>query len=210
MLVTAIVSWPVSFILTNLGYGKKDRIIFTNSELESIINYHDRSEKNGGRLGRDASRIMLGALQLDSQLIGYKVSGSQNLYCTDTQGDLEKEMSSDSISISTNWTMVKMVYIDEVVDEDFIKKIKSWPFSRLPVVGISHKEHQKNTFLGQRNKIQVFGYLHVKYLIGCDISERCGNRKLLVKDLPVYPLPIVQENLPIYDLLNLFQSGISR
>ncbi|EPQ66500.1 Bgt-4257 [Blumeria graminis f. sp. tritici] len=200
--------WPI--IWTCMLVTAIDRIIFTNSELESIINYHDRSEKNGGRLGRDASRIMLGALQLDSQLIGYKVSGSQNLYCTDTQGDLEKEMSSDSISISTNWTMVKMVYIDEVVDEDFIKKIKSWPFSRLPVVGISHKEHQKNTFLGQRNKIQVFGYLHVKYLIGCDISERCGNRKLLVKDLPVYPLPIVQENLPIYDLLNLFQSGISR
>ncbi|CCU81997.1 CBS domain-containing protein [Blumeria hordei DH14] len=200
--------WPV--IWTCMLVTAIDRIVFTNSELESIIKYHEKSEKNGGRLGRDASRIMLGALKLDSQLIGCKVSGSPNLYSIDTQGDLEKEVSSDSISIFTNWTVVKMVYVDEVVDEDFIKKIKSWPFSRLPVVEISHKEHQKTTLLGQRNQIHVVGYLHVKFLIGCDISKRCGNRKLLVRDLPVYPLPIVQENLPIYDLLNLFQSGISR
>jgi metal transporter CNNM len=44
-----------------------------------------------------------------------------------------------------------------------------------------------------------------------DIKEQYDSENgLLVKDLPLYPLPIIQEDMAVYDLLNMFQLGMSR
>jgi metal transporter CNNM len=34
--------------------------------------------------------------------------------------------------------------------------------------------------------------------------------RLSVRDLPLYPLPIIHEDMAVYDLLNIFQLGMSR
>lgn len=45
-------------------------------------------------------------------------------------------------------------------------------------------------------------------LLGLDLSSE--DKKLFVKDLTLYPLPIVRDDMPLYDLLNMFQLGMSR
>jgi metal transporter CNNM len=48
-------------------------------------------------------------------------------------------------------------------------------------------------------------------LIAIELSPKWRKGKvLLVRDLPLYPLPIVRDNMKIYDLLNIFQMGMSR
>lgn len=48
-------------------------------------------------------------------------------------------------------------------------------------------------------------------LIGIDISgKRNEDEPLLVKDLPLYPLPIVRDDISAYELLNMFQLGMAR
>ena len=50
-----------------------------------------------------------------------------------------------------------------------------------------------------------------KNLIGIDINgKRNDDEPLLVKDLPLYPLPIVREDMSVYELLNMFQLGMAR
>jgi metal transporter CNNM len=48
-------------------------------------------------------------------------------------------------------------------------------------------------------------------LIGIDINgKRNEDEPLLVKDLPLYPLPIVRDDMSAYELLNMFQLGMAR
>jgi metal transporter CNNM len=47
--------------------------------------------------------------------------------------------------------------------------------------------------------------------VGLELSDEDGNpKKLYIKDLPLYPLPIVRDDIPMYDLLNMFQIGMAR
>ncbi|RDL36069.1 uncharacterized protein BP5553_06681 [Venustampulla echinocandica] len=115
----------------------------------------------------------------------------------------------DIPGMTVKWAAVKTVDINDTVDEDFIRTIKSWSYTRIPVIGkrerkVNRPDHWEGT--------KIFGFLHVKYLIGMDIraSDDGGHTRLLVKDLPLNPLPIVNEDMSIYELLNMFQLGISR
>jgi hypothetical protein len=61
------------------------------------------------------------------------------------------------------WSAVKTVNIDEVVDEAFLKKIKSWSYSRIPVIGkpskeISERSSKQSDWEGTR----IYGFLHIK------------------------------------------------
>lgn len=48
-------------------------------------------------------------------------------------------------------------------------------------------------------------------LVGIDLKARNSEgNELRVKDLPLYPLPIVRDNMSVYELLDLFQLGMSR
>ena len=63
-------------------------------------------------------------------------------------GDPEKAAAAGVESLLTGWPMVKTIGIDQVVDQNFMKKLKNFPYSRIPVVSGDGK--------------QVFGYLHIK------------------------------------------------
>lgn len=58
--------------------------------------------------------------------------------------DIEKADVAVTQGIVVKWTSVKSVDIDDVVDAAFIKKIKSWSYSRIPVTGKSQGAHVKN------------------------------------------------------------------
>lgn len=48
-------------------------------------------------------------------------------------------------------------------------------------------------------------------LVGIDLkTHQEGGTVLHVKDLPLYPIPIVRDSMSVYELLDLFQLGMSR
>lgn len=63
MWLTAIISFPLAWILDNLGKDRKDLLdVFTNKQLGLVIKCHEQSEKRGGDLSSDATRFILGTL----------------------------------------------------------------------------------------------------------------------------------------------------
>ncbi|KAE8443454.1 hypothetical protein EG329_001851 [Mollisiaceae sp. DMI_Dod_QoI] len=211
MFITGIVSFPLAWCLDRIAGQKDDLELFTNDELGGLIRYHEKSEKHGGALGQDASRIMIGALKLDSRKIGGEITVIPEP--DNREQDLEK---ADLIVVQgmiVRWSVVKVIHIDERVDEDFIKKVRGWSYSRIPVIGNSGKDrrHLHSDVLEWTQGTQIYGFLHTKSLLGLDFkSPGLHKTPLLVKDMPLYPLPIVREDMSVYELLNMFQSGMSR
>ncbi|RKF53561.1 DUF21 domain-containing protein [Erysiphe neolycopersici] len=209
MWVTAIVSWPISLFLSHISLKTNDRSVFSNDELKAFIKYHEKSEKKGGELGREASQVMIGALNLDNRVIGEVLFGQQSLNLR-TKIDSEKAGQHRQKGIITRWSSVKTIDIDEMINNDFIKKISCWSYSRLPVVGTHRKSQcsQKNKLEYHLEDIQIYGSLHLNNLIRYIDT---GNSSLLsVKDLPLDPLPVVQVNMSAYALLNMFENGVSK
>jgi len=160
MCLTAIISWPLGWILDNFG-GKNDETgTFTNGELESLIKYHERSEDNGGMLGQDASRVMTGALLLDSRKIGGDICSMPEIEC-DHVNDVEKANIIVFNGIITRWSSVKTVDIDEAVDEHFLAKLKSWSHSRVPVIGTCVVDELPNGNSRWQGK-EIFGFIYLK------------------------------------------------
>ncbi|KAK0111301.1 hypothetical protein ONS95_001672 [Cadophora gregata] len=210
MWATCFITFPLGWLLDK-SHAKKDRVgIFTNNELQAVIKYHKQSEKRGGRVGQDAARIMLGALKLDSRMIGH-VQSSQSI--TDEQ-DIEKADLFFDQSIIVKWDAVKTVDINDTVDEAFIQMVQSWSYSRIPVVRNSAKatsQDGKDSETKSWEGSRIFGFLHVKNLVGIDTKTPAKTENnLRVKDLRLYPLPIVTADMSVYELLNIFQLGISR
>ncbi|TAQ85490.1 hypothetical protein B7494_g6184 [Chlorociboria aeruginascens] len=188
MWLTAIVSWPLSKLLDHICGSNDQLSIFSNGELAVLIKYHERSEKQGGQVGQDANRLMLGALKLDGSKVGGELTRLDGE--KDIENDAEKSEGSTHGMI-VKWSAVRTVDIDEPVDKDFIIKVLRWSYSRIPVIG-KHQEDSEAPW----------------NLIGLDIGK--SNAKMSVRDLVIYPLPIIREDMTAYDLLNLFQLGMSR
>lgn len=209
MWLTAIVSWPVSLFLSHISLITNDRSVFSNDELKTFIKYHEKSEKNGGRLGREASRIMIGALNLDNCVIGKLSFGRQGNKLFD-DNEAEKATQSKQKGIIKSWPFVKTINIDDIVNNDFMEKISHWSYNRLPVIGTSrrHQYSPRNNSEYHLEDIQIYGSLHLKSLLKC--INKTNSSSLSVRDLPLDPLPIVRVNMSVYALLNMFENGISR
>ena len=178
MWTTCIISWPIAKLLDYCS-GMKDEVsIFSNNELAGFIKYHEKAEKNGGMVGQDTSRVMLGALSLDGRKLGATFSAFPKTGHAGSSGrgsDVEK---ADLVVVNgmiVNWSIVKTVDIDEPVDNAFIRKIKSWSYSRIPVVGEAQVEQEEagenRSFHTSWNARKVFGVLHVKV---CTAIPRCS------------------------------------
>ena len=165
MVLTAIISWPLAWLMDQLSckIQKDEYGIFTNGDLGSLIKYHERSEKNGGRLGQDASRIMLGALNLDSRKVGGEINLVPRPSSDESDGDAEKADFAMVQRLIVQWHMVKTIDINERVDNAFIKKVRMWSYSRIPVTGEPQEEENKEApeFEGWIGK-KIFGFLHIK------------------------------------------------
>ncbi|CZT04985.1 uncharacterized protein RCO7_09155 [Rhynchosporium graminicola] len=197
MWFTCIITFPVGWLLDKLQ-TKKDRIgIFTNDELQAVIQYHERSEKRGGKLGQDAARIMMGALKLDAQRLCGNMKKQEHQSVPDEQ-DIEKMGSAAEDGMIVEWSLVKTVDINETVDEAFVQKVRSWSYSRIPVTGKDPEDIREgeniHTEGWKGNK--VFGFIHVKNLVGLPVTAPAkGQSSPKVKDLVLYPLPIVRADM---------------
>lgn len=222
--ITAIISFPIAWCLDRVGGHRDAQELFTNEELGGLIRHHEKCEKNGGDLGQDTSRIMLGALKLDCRKIGGETTAVPEPENRDQ--DLEKADLVVVQGMIVKWSAVKAIRIDEHVDEAFIKKVRGWSYSRIPVIGNLGKGREGEVVGEWTHGTQIHGFLHTKVrikpvhhnllmgsqnLLGVNIKfPENPESPLLVKDLPLYPLPIVREDMSVYELLNMFQSGMSR
>ena len=163
MCLTAIISWPLGWILDNFGGKNDEKGIFTNGELGSLIKYHERSENNGGMLGPDASRVMTGALLLESRQIGGEICSMPDIKCNH-ENDVEKANMVVFNGMLTRWSSVKTANIDEVVDAAFLSKVKSWSYSRIPVIGTCIIDEQPIGHSSWEGR-EIFGFLHLKVCI---------------------------------------------
>jgi len=60
-------------------------------------------------------------------------------------------------------------------------------------------------------KKKYFAKDTLQNLVGIDLkNSQAGGMVLHVKDLPLYPIPIVRDSMSVYELLDLFQLGMSR
>lgn len=161
MLLTGIVSYPLAFLLDTLSGNKGKHEIFTNDEMAALIKYHERSENHGGSIDRDTSRIMLGALNLNSRKVGGNISRIPEDVEDEkfTSQDVEKADLVVSHGMIVPWSAVKTIGIDEPVDGAFIQRVKSWSYSRIPVIdGSGGNSIEAQSWEGKR----IFGFLHIK------------------------------------------------
>jgi hypothetical protein len=165
MVLTAIISWPISWLMDRITSRKDNYGIFTNDQLGALIKYHERSAKRGGQLGPDTSRIVVGALSLESCRIGGATAKLPNPTSSGNEKDVEKAELTAGQDMIVSWRAVKTININESVDKAFIKKIKSWAYSRIPVIGESctGKESENHPMAPDGwEGTKIFGFLHIK------------------------------------------------
>ncbi len=160
--ITGIFTIPLAWILDFFAGNRLQRNVFTNEELGTVIKYHQRSENHGGKLGHDATRIMLGALNLDSRRIGGELSSIPQAISTEGGKDLEKADLVVVQGMIIRWSSVNTVDINEIVDESFIRKVKRWSYSRIPVIGKPKRLENRDYDTENWEGTQIFGFLHIK------------------------------------------------
>lgn len=164
MWLTGIVSYPLACLLDAVAGRSAGYSIFTREEMAAVIKYHDLSENNRGTIGPDATRVMLGALNLDSRSIGGNIA-----LVPETNDSIEKDVEKADLivlqELLVHWSDVKTVDIDDVVDEGFMSRLSEWPYSFIPVLG-EHEFHKVGidpaTVEYRWEGKQIFGSLHIK------------------------------------------------
>jgi metal transporter CNNM len=155
MWLTGIISYPLALILDLIFKRcKKDPTALTGDQLGALITSHERSDEHGGKLGKDATRVMLGALNLDGRRIDRVFSNNLEQLPVGDEKDIEKADRFVVHGMVVSWYAVRTIDINEPVNQDFIDKIRSWSYSRIPVV----ENTESDTWRG----IKIFGFLHIK------------------------------------------------
>lgn len=170
MCLTSPVSWPISWLLRKIfGKGEQNNSgIFSNTQLEALILYHDETEKKGGHLGPDAARVAIGAMKLNSQTIGAETMRA--ISPDPEKGDMDVEKAEVIVShgMIVKWSAVKTIKIDDLVDLAFLKKVKGWTYSRIPVIS----KAEIGPWVGDEKNLQggmedwdgtrIYGFLHTR------------------------------------------------
>ena len=162
---TAPLSWPIAWCLDKIVLPRPERDMYSQEELSQLIKLHERREKHGGKLGPDPGRIMRGALELDGRTMKEPYATADladGITTTAEQWDLEVA-NSGRTGVIVPWAAVKYVKIDEEVDDIFVKKLKGWAYSRIPVVGDNEVATKpEGTGFEDWDGKRVFGFLHIK------------------------------------------------
>jgi len=159
-----MISYPIAWLLDGLGARRKDELgVFTNEQLAVIIKQHEKSERRGGDLSSDASRIIVSVLNNDGREIGCETARVPQR-SEDSSKDVEKGSADMTQGMIVRWSAVKTVDMNEIVDKAFIRKVLAWSYSRIPVVS-KQQVNNDNSNSGRRSErdgAQIFGFLHIK------------------------------------------------
>lgn len=176
-----IVAWPVAKLL-DLILGENHGMVYRRAELKELIDFHSKQAQHGGDLSIDAVTIMRGALDLQEK----KVKNSMT-YIDD----------------------VFMLHSKTTLDRSNIQRIVESGHSRIPIYDYvddeaSRAEVEQGHYseVGQRRKI--IGCLLAKNLLLIDPDDNVPLSKVSINHIPS-----VQDDLPLFDILNIFQEGRS-
>jgi metal transporter CNNM len=102
-------------------------------------------------------------LTLDSRKVGGEIHSVPRPSCDESDRDAEKANLVVVQGMIVQWHMVKAIDINEKVNKAFIKKVRMWSYSRIPVIGESEEEENKEAAeLSGWNGRKIFGFLHIK------------------------------------------------
>ena len=130
------------------------------------------------------------SLYADSRLGGY-LSHDELLLIHGALDLQEKNVRSAMIEIQS----VYMISFDRTLDYGLLDEIIKSGYSRIPVF----KEHREN----------VVGALYVKSLVRTFFETKGAWEGIPISKLKLRELPIVSHTMPLYDMLNEFQTGKS-
>jgi len=123
-------------------------------------------------------------LSLESCRIGGATAKLPNPTSSDNEKDVEKAELTAGQDMIVSWRAVKTVNINESVDKAFIKKIKSWAYSRIPVIGESctGKESENHPMAPDGwEGTKIFGFLHTKVSVPLLPGHFVTNSVLMLK-----------------------------
>jgi len=103
--------------------------------------------------------VVLGALKLDGHRIDRVVPDVPKQVSDGDEKDVEKAEFSVLQGMIVKWCAVKTIDINEAINQEFIDKIKSWSYSRIPVIGKSEKKAAESEIW---DGTRIFGFLHTK------------------------------------------------
>lgn len=176
-----VVAWPTAKLL-DLILGENHGMVYRRAELKELIDFHSKQAQHGGDLSIDAVTIMRGALDLQEK----KVSNSMT-YIDD----------------------VFMLHSDTRLNRQTIQRIVNSGHSRIPIYDIIDDEASIAEFnaglsseIAQRRKI--IGCLLAKNLLLIDPDD-----DIPLSRVSINHIPSVQDDLPLFDILNTFQEGRS-
>lgn len=164
MFLTAIISYPLAWLLDSLGSVHRDEPgKFTNQQLAVLIKHHEDLGDGEGHLSTDAARIILGVLNNDQREVGGEISKPALRYDQSSE-DMEKGSIQITRGIIVKWSAVRTVDIEEIVDKRFIDKVLSWSYSRVPVIGRDANIDRGKRYARESvwEGTKLFGYLHIK------------------------------------------------
>lgn len=146
---------PIAFALDKI-LGEELPTIYSKKELIKLIEEHE--DAGDSEIDEDEERILKGALTFSEKLVK---------------------------DVMTPETVIESYNINQKIDKNFIKKVKSSGFSRLPIFDSDNEE--------------IVGILHAIDLIGLD-----GEEKKHIKDMPLSKPEFINENEALDDALNKF------
>ena len=176
-----IVAWPVSKLLDCL-LGSDHGTFYKRAELKSLVEFHgkDHVTSEGSETGGETGKKE--PLSHEEVLI---IKGALDMR--------QKSVKDAFIPMQS----VFMLSMDTVLDRETMERISLEAYSRIPVFEAT-------------NSSEFVALLIVKQLIICDLDNPVSLRKLWEEHSPaLIPINYVDINMPLYDLLNQFQTGKS-
>lgn len=176
-----VVAWPVAKLL-DLILGENHGMVYRRAELKELIDFHSKQAQHGGDLSIDAVTIMRGALDLQEK----KVQNSMT-YIDD----------------------VFMLHADTKLDRETIQKIVESGHSRIPIYeDVDDEASVVEVSAGHYGEVaqrrNIIGCLLAKNLLLIDPDDEVPLSKVSINHIPS-----VQDDLPLFDILNIFQEGRS-
>lgn len=176
-----IVAWPVAKLL-DLLLGENHGMVYRRAELKELIDFHSKQAQHGGDLSIDAVTIMRGALDLQEKIVKTSMTYIDDVFMLHSRSKLDRK----TIQRIVNSGHSRIPIFELVDDEADLEAVRAGHYSEV----------------GQRKKI--IGCLLAKNLLLLDPDDEVPLSKVSMNSLPS-----VQDDLPLFDILNIFQEGRS-
>lgn len=176
-----VVAWPVAKLL-DLILGENHGMVYRRAELKELIDFHSQQAQHGGDLSMDAVTVIRGALDLQEKKVKNSMTVLDGVFMLESNSKLDRP-TIQKIVESGHSRVPIFEYVD---DEASVADFRAGHYSVV--------ERRKN----------IIGCLLAKNLLLLDPDDEVPLSKVSINHIPS-----VQDDLPLFDILNIFQEGRS-